>query len=382
MEHKRFKSWKPNAEIMKKIDEALKNPAIKARVEKAKERDQRFQTSSSSATPTPTTLAPEPSSEPRGFAIAWHKAGDAKSTPSSYSAMERSSYDIINSWILDSGSNIHICNNSNRFRPTQSTTSEDYLVSGSTTYQIEAYGDVDITLTSPTGDKKKKTLYHVALVPSFFTNLVSYSKAMKAGIYWDGKRDKLFTEADGRQTDFCSLIPHNGHWIMEYNSPTSSSASCSASATSNSSNISPQSGQKDVRQDLQMDLGRANPNANQISLISTSSTATTQHTTKKLTPTQLHHIMAHAGPQAIARLPSTANGIKLTKPCTPDEFRSCEACRVSKAHSIISRSSDHEIPSDKPLHQICFDLIPMTSAFNSHQWVSHFICDEYGFHWV
>ena len=182
MENKRSQNWKPIADIMKKVDEALKNPVIKSRIDKVKEREQRFQTSSSSTTLTSTTPTPNPTSElqtePGGFAITWYKAGDAELITSSHSVIKRSSYDIVNSWILDSGSNIHVCNDFSRLKPTHTTTSEDYLVSGSTTYQIEAYNDVDIILTSPTGYKKKKTLYQVALIPSFFTNLVSYSKAM------------------------------------------------------------------------------------------------------------------------------------------------------------------------------------------------------------
>ena len=210
----------------------------------------------------PTTPASDPPTEAGGFATTWHKDGNATTTQSSHSAMERSNYNIVNSWILDSGSNIHVCNNSSRFRPTHTTTLEDYLVSGSTTYQIEAYGDVDITLNSPTSSTKKKTLYYVALVPSFFTNLVSYSKAMEAGIYWDGENNMLYRRHQGRQINYCSLKPHNGHWIMEYNRPTTSTASYSASAASTSTNISPQTGQKDLRQDPQIASVRANPNTN------------------------------------------------------------------------------------------------------------------------
>ena len=295
--------------------------------------------------------------------------------------MERSNYDIVNSWILDSGSNIHVCNDSSRFRPTHTTTSEDYLVSGSTTYQIEAYGDVDITLNSPTGSTKKKTLYHVALVPSFFTNLVSYSKAMEAGIYWDGENNMLYRRHQGRQINYCSLKPHNGHWIMEYNRPTTSSASYSASAASTSTNISPQTGQKDLRQDPQIASVRANPNANQTEL-APSASATSATKTIRLTPTQVHQIMAHAGVEAVSKLPNAANGIELTHPCARNEFRGCEACRLSKAHAIISRSGDNEIPSTKPCFRICYDLMPMATGYNGHQWVSYFICDHCGFHWV
>ena len=72
--------------------------------------------------------------------------------------------------------------------------------------------------------------------------------------------------------------------------------------------------------------------------------------------------MAHAGATAISTLPSVAEGIKLTQPCAPYEFRSCEACRLSKAHCIISKSSDQEIPSEKPCLLLGYALIPMAEA--------------------
>ena len=212
------------------------------------------------------------------MAIVWHKAGDAKPTPSCHSMMTKSCYDIVNSWILDSGSNIHVCNDSRRFKPTHTTTSEDYLVSGSTTYQIEAYGTVDITITTPNGSKRNTTLHNVALVPSFFTNLVSFSRIMGAGIYWDTRKSTLFTIEHGIQNDFCSLTPHNGYWIVEYNRSTTSSVMYASTAASN--NILVENCQKDLSA-LSLTAGGKVP-------APIASAAAAQHRIKELTPTQLH----------------------------------------------------------------------------------------------
>ena len=168
METKRPKNWKPNAEIMKKVDEALQDPVFKGKVDKSKQRLQKFQTSATPTTPIPTTPASEnpsePQQHPRTFGVIWHSPGDAKPTPSSHSVLKPSNYDIVNSWILDSGPNIHVCNDSHRFTPTHTTTSEDYLVCGTTTYPIEAYGTVDIAITTPTGSKKIITLQQYACI--------------------------------------------------------------------------------------------------------------------------------------------------------------------------------------------------------------------------
>ena len=113
----------------------------------------------------------------------WHGGNATNVVPSSYSVDKVINYEIFNCWILDSGSNIYVCNDPSRFKKTYATTSNDYLVSGSTTYLIKAYGTVDITINLPTGQTETITLSHVALVPGFFTNLVSFSRAKHAGIY-------------------------------------------------------------------------------------------------------------------------------------------------------------------------------------------------------
>ena len=196
----RPKGWHSNPKIAKKIDEALKDPKIKANIDKARrKKDPRGQA---------LTLTTELPTEPQ------IKAND---------------YDIADCWILASASKIHVCNDPSRFNTTHSTTSDDYLISGSTTYPIQAYGTVDITLTSPTGKLQSITLKQVALIPGFFTNLVSFNRARAANIHWDTVKDTLYTANKENQNHFCQLKRHNGLWIVEYNSSPSTPVSSSAS---------------------------------------------------------------------------------------------------------------------------------------------------------
>ena len=109
-----------------------------------------------------TPAAELPAENPSNFAISWHHSDlltTDKSTASSFSIQQASDYAIANCWILDAGSNIHVCNDPSRFKTTHPTTSADYLISGSTRYPIQAYGNVDITITSPAGDRKTITLH-------------------------------------------------------------------------------------------------------------------------------------------------------------------------------------------------------------------------------
>ena len=97
--------------------------------------------------------------------------------------MMKSYYNIINFWILDSSLNIYIYNNSYRFKPTHTTILEDYLMSGFITYQIKIYSTINITIITPNKSKRNTTLYNIILVPSFFTNLILFSRIIGVGIY-------------------------------------------------------------------------------------------------------------------------------------------------------------------------------------------------------
>ena len=273
----------------------------------------------------------------------------AKSTISSYSVQKASDYDIVNCWILDSGSNIHVGNDPGRFKTTHSTTSADYLISGSTRYPIQAYGKVDITFTSPAGIGKIITLNQVALVPGFFTNLVSFARAQAANIYWDTKQDTLFTKNKATQSHFCKLRRHNGHWIVEYNAPPSPSDILASSAATNTHS----------------ELPVTPPSSTEIA-----SRPAPQRKAFEASPSPLHQILGHAGPDAIAKLPSAIDGLKLTSLCVQDEFRTCEAYRLSRARQIISRKTDNEIPATRLLQRGAYDLIAMEPGHNVYAWIS------------
>ena len=195
----RPKGWHSEPKIVRRIDEALKDPKVKASINKARKRKNLGE----QALTFTTELPPEPQ-------------------------IIANDCDITNCWILASASNIHVCNDPSRFNTTHSTKLNDYLTSGSTTYPIQAYGTVDITVTSPTGKRESIVLKQVALIPGFFTNLVSFSRAKTAKIYWDTAKDTLYTVNKEKHNDFSQLRPHNGLWIVEYN-PSQSTSEVDAS---------------------------------------------------------------------------------------------------------------------------------------------------------
>ena len=102
MESKRPHGWKPNTEIMKKVEEALKNPILRGKVEKIKQREKRYQErfqTSASASASPTPELPSEPQVPRSFATTWYRASAAITDtpiPSSYSVDKAVNHDILN----------------------------------------------------------------------------------------------------------------------------------------------------------------------------------------------------------------------------------------------------------------------------------------------
>ena len=90
--------------------------------------------------------------------------------------------------------------------------------------------------------------------------------------------------------------------------------------------------------------------------------------------------MAHAGAEVISKLLIAVEGVELTSTCCPDESKSCETCRLSKAKAIVSRRSDNEIPATGPFSRMSYDLIPMSPGYNNDQWISQFVDQDTGFH--
>ena len=180
--------WKPDPKITKKVKEAMKDPEVKSNVERARKKNNASKKEESPTTPTTTEL-PTEHDDSKTFAITWHHDEPPAAEPSmadlasSFSVLKISDHDIINSWILGSGSNIHDCKDPSRFTMTHSSTAKDYVVSGSTKYPIEAYGKVALIVALPKGAKENITLSEVALIAGDFIILVSLSRTKTAKIY-------------------------------------------------------------------------------------------------------------------------------------------------------------------------------------------------------
>ena len=121
-------------------------------------------------------------------------------------------YSLRDSFILDSGATIHVCNNRERFKTFQSAGTNNYLYAGDSTVAIKGVGDVDIQITTSDG-VSTITLRNTAYVPWFHTNTVSLNKFIEKGVYWNTKSYELTY----RGAFYCRVEKHYGQWVLEYN---------------------------------------------------------------------------------------------------------------------------------------------------------------------
>ncbi|KAF1925282.1 uncharacterized protein M421DRAFT_32260, partial [Didymella exigua CBS 183.55] len=106
---------------------------------------------------------------------------------------------LLTRWILDPGSNCH-------GEPT------DYVYAGGVLAQIEEWGEVVLSVKTPTGQSQMKLTY-VAYIPGFFTSVVGLSRSRPLGVHFDSGRDCLY---QGEQSNvICLLQYQDGHWLID-----------------------------------------------------------------------------------------------------------------------------------------------------------------------
>ena len=101
------------------------------------------------------------------------KCQDLYKVPATFEAS--TSYPLHNSWILDSGATIHICNDRSKFR-TFTPQDSKRIYAGATLQQPLGVGSVSLTLDVTNEITRELTLHEVYYIPGFHTNVVSFDK--------------------------------------------------------------------------------------------------------------------------------------------------------------------------------------------------------------
>jgi hypothetical protein len=88
------------------------------------------------------------------------------------------------------------------------------------------------------------------------------------------------------------------------------------------------------------------------------------------TADQWQQRLGRTGPKALAHLPTSVTGAKVTN--GPPTVQ-CEAYSTSKAHKLISRRPAPRATT--PFNRVHLNLIQMTEGFNGDKWFLHFLDD-------
>jgi hypothetical protein len=87
---------------------------------------------------------------------------------------------VATKWFLDSGSSDHITNNSAIFSTQEVAFTDESVVSGTGSAEIQARGRVEISVNTPNG-RNSATIDGVLLCPGYATNVISLSKLLDKG---------------------------------------------------------------------------------------------------------------------------------------------------------------------------------------------------------
>jgi hypothetical protein len=198
----RPKDWKPDRATAKKVEERIASapPWYKQKIEMIRKQalDQKEAIRSSDGNQ---KVAME---QPDGiFAVHQVGARDANTD-----------YQLRDSVILDSATNVHVINDRLRFvdelRP-----SKDFAYAGTAMVPIEGIGTAEISIQTPSGPRKI-LLAEAAYVPDFHTNLACLKKFNDKNVWWDNEKNLLYKN-DHETFAYCEH--HCNQPTLEYNEP-------------------------------------------------------------------------------------------------------------------------------------------------------------------
>jgi hypothetical protein len=203
IESVRPQGWTADLEVLKKVDAKLKQASVKAAVERAQQKVAKGKSKDQSQDSSLSIVS--------GSMNSSEKAGVFVAT--SYAASNSLDYNLRDSFILDSGATVHVCNSRKRFASFTPASEDDLLYAGNTIVPIEGFGPIDVTIQTPNGPKLIE-LQNTALISSFHTSVVSLKRMVAKGVYWDMENNRL---TRGGNT-FCTVESHHDQWVLEYNS--------------------------------------------------------------------------------------------------------------------------------------------------------------------
>jgi hypothetical protein len=229
-------------------------------------------------------------------------------------------YKLLNCWILDCATNIHVCNDSSRFQIKRLINFEDRLRIDKTIYSIEKYEIVHIVVKK-SHDSINIQLLNVVLASNFLINLICLNKFIVKNVYWDTERRHLYTN----DITFCYTESIKRHWILKNNLSFS----------------------------------------NQSNEFATFATKSAMFKSNRVAINAEWHIMLnHVNSETVAHLEKSIDDVKIIDDSSVLTTIACETCVLIKTYYVISRRFKQFESTNYSLDKINFNLIFMHRAYN------------------
>ena len=193
----RPQGWKQDPIKKKKVDDAMRDPNTRAKVNRAIERSKEIE-----------------AKRKENYKEESPKPIDTGTFPVLGAAFAVENYILHSSWIHDGGSAIHIANSTMKDRITIERKCADgsTVLSGNGLSPIHGYGTIKINVDTPNGIGTM-TLTNVFYVPDFVTNVVGGTILDDKGVFFDAEWRRL---RRGQQT-VCWVTRVGGHYVLEDN---------------------------------------------------------------------------------------------------------------------------------------------------------------------
>jgi hypothetical protein len=238
-------------------------------------------------------------------------------------------------WVMDPGSNVHICNKTGvNWKQTKLPSSQDAVQAGCNSHRVQAWGEV--TLDVRRGNETASiTLKKVAYIPGFIANIFSLSCCKN--VHFNSKTNKLFKEDESKI--FSDLDRVGGHWFLNAQDATQPFQAIQAMAA---------------------DSTRAKPS-------------------QVVTAMRAHQLLGHPSYQAIEHLKDSTTGLTIGTNGKGEQWTdSCIPCIKGKMKEDVSRRPRAD-KACRPFYRIILDIIQLQkhgeACYNGDVWALHAVCE-------
>jgi len=240
-------------------------------------------------------------------------------------------------WVMDPGSDVHICNRAgSNWRQTGLPSSQDTVQAGCDLYQVQAWGEV--TLIVQRGDQTASiTLKKVAYIPKYVANIFSLSCCK--GIHFNSMTNTLFRE-DESLSLFMDLDRVGGHWFLKA-----------------------QDASQPALQPFRA-MAAASTQAKPPQIV---------------TAMKAHQLLGHPSHQAIEHLKDSTTGLTVGTNGRGEQWAdSCIPCIQGKMKEDVSRRPRAD-KAHRPFYRIIVDIIQLQkhgeACYNGDVWALHAVCE-------